>query len=160
MPETKFDRIVFIARNVKESLERSQRPYDAALSELATFVLECADRMPKSAASEQMILEMARRGLLQTIEAQPADPPQRTGAWRVGKKNGRTLYVDDNLVGMVDNPRIAKRIIDAMNGEYADIRNGTLDNAAEVCEQIGTFDPADTNFISLKCKKRILDLKT
>lgn len=160
MSETKFDRIVFIARNVKESLEQSKRPYDAALSELATFVLECAERMPKSAASEQAILEMARRGLLQTIEAVPADPPPRTGAWRSGRKTGRTLYFNENLVGMLDNPAIAKRIVDAMNGEYAVIRNGTLDNAAEVCERVGTFDPDDVNFTALKCKKRILDLKT
>lgn len=35
--------------------------------------------------------------------------------WRVGKKLGRTLYLDDACVGMVDTPELAKRIVDSMN---------------------------------------------
>jgi hypothetical protein len=35
--------------------------------------------------------------------------------WRVGRKLGRTLYLDEDCVGMVDTHDIAKRIVDAMN---------------------------------------------
>lgn len=37
--------------------------------------------------------------------------------WRVGRKLGRTLYVDDQVVGMVDTPELAARIVAAMNGK-------------------------------------------
>ena len=39
--------------------------------------------------------------------------------WRVGRKLGRTLYVHDQVVGMVDTPELAAAIVDAMNGEIA-----------------------------------------
>lgn len=43
-------------------------------------------------------------------------PSSRSGpVWRVGRKVGRTLYVDDKLVGMVDTPEIAAQIAAAMN---------------------------------------------
>jgi hypothetical protein len=35
--------------------------------------------------------------------------------WRVGRKLGRTLYRDDQVVGMVDTPEIAAEIVAAMN---------------------------------------------
>ncbi len=35
--------------------------------------------------------------------------------WRVGRTLGRTLYVDDQCVGMVDTPQIAAAIVEAMN---------------------------------------------
>lgn len=35
--------------------------------------------------------------------------------WRVGRKLGRTLYVDDQCVGMVDDESIAADIVNAMN---------------------------------------------
>lgn len=35
--------------------------------------------------------------------------------WRVGRKLRRTLYVDDQVVGMVDTPDLAARIVAAMN---------------------------------------------
>lgn len=34
--------------------------------------------------------------------------------WRVGRKLGRTLYLDDVCVGMVDTPELAERIVRAM----------------------------------------------
>jgi len=37
--------------------------------------------------------------------------------WRVGRTVGRTLYVDDRIVGMVDTPEMATTIVAAMNGE-------------------------------------------
>lgn len=36
------------------------------------------------------------------------------GTWRVGRKLGRTLYVDDVCVGMVDTRALAESIVDAM----------------------------------------------
>lgn len=35
--------------------------------------------------------------------------------WRVGTKLGRTLYENDRVVGMVDTPEIAARIVNTMN---------------------------------------------
>lgn len=39
-------------------------------------------------------------------------PPPR---WRVGKSLGRTLYVDDRCIGMVDTAELAESIVAAMN---------------------------------------------
>lgn len=41
----------------------------------------------------------------------PATAPR----WRVGRTLGRTLYVDDKCVGMVDTPELAAAIVEAMN---------------------------------------------
>lgn len=35
--------------------------------------------------------------------------------WRVGRKLGRTLYIGDTCIGMVDAPEIAAQIVAAMN---------------------------------------------
>jgi hypothetical protein len=35
--------------------------------------------------------------------------------WRVGRTLGRTLYVGDKCIGMVDTPAIAEDIVDRMN---------------------------------------------
>jgi hypothetical protein len=37
-------------------------------------------------------------------------------AWRVGRSLGRTLYVGDTFVGVVDTPKLAAAIVEAMNG--------------------------------------------
>ncbi len=39
-------------------------------------------------------------------------PPPR---WRAGSKLGRTLYLDDHCVGMVDTPELATLIVSTMN---------------------------------------------
>lgn len=44
--------------------------------------------------------------------------------WRVGRKLGRTLYVDDVCVGMVDTPELAARIVAAMNDNRTRARRG------------------------------------
>lgn len=36
--------------------------------------------------------------------------------WRVGNKLGRTLYRNDQIVGMVDSKELATEIVDALNG--------------------------------------------
>jgi len=38
-------------------------------------------------------------------------------SWRTGRQLGRTLYRDEQLVGMVDTPEIAQAIVQAMNGQ-------------------------------------------
>lgn len=35
--------------------------------------------------------------------------------WRTGRTLGRTLYVDEHVVGMVDTPELAARIVTALN---------------------------------------------
>ena len=37
--------------------------------------------------------------------------------WRTGRKLGRTLYLDEVCVGMVDTPELARAIVEAMNGK-------------------------------------------
>ena len=39
-----------------------------------------------------------------------ADPP-----WRVGRKFGRTLYIGDTYVGMMETPALASDVANAMN---------------------------------------------
>lgn len=37
--------------------------------------------------------------------------------WRTGHKLGRTLYIGDTLIGMVDTPALAAEIVEAMNAQ-------------------------------------------
>ncbi len=39
----------------------------------------------------------------------------RKPVWRVGRKSGRTVYMHNMLVGMMDTPGIAKLVVDVMN---------------------------------------------
>jgi hypothetical protein len=61
--------------------------------------------------------------------------------WRVGRKVGRTLYLDDQLVGMVDTPELAQAIVAAMNepeGAYCDppVNCGTFRMSPEEVREI------------------------
>ncbi len=38
-----------------------------------------------------------------------------TPPWRVGRKLGRTLYIGDDLVGMMDSPQLADFVVTAVN---------------------------------------------
>jgi hypothetical protein len=46
--------------------------------------------------------------------------------WRVGRTLGRTIYLDDECVGMVDEPRLAEGIVAAMNGASIDASSHLL----------------------------------
>jgi len=37
-----------------------------------------------------------------------------TGDWRVGSKVGRTVYIDDQLVGVMDTPELAAFVVRAV----------------------------------------------
>jgi hypothetical protein len=41
--------------------------------------------------------------------------------WRVGRKLGRTLYLDDNVIGMVDTPALANWIVNTMNNKPPEV---------------------------------------
>lgn len=41
--------------------------------------------------------------------------------WRVGRKLGRTIYYDDNCVGMLDNAGVARRVVDRLNAEAGSV---------------------------------------
>jgi hypothetical protein len=40
--------------------------------------------------------------------------------WRTGKRLGRTLYDGDRLVGMMDSPELAARVVEAVNATLLD----------------------------------------
>jgi len=43
--------------------------------------------------------------------------------WRVGRKVGRTIYNDDDiLIGVMDTPELAQLVVDALN-MFADLSN-------------------------------------
>lgn len=52
--------------------------------------------------------------------------------WRVGTKLGRTLYRDEQLVGMVDSASIAAEIVERMNAAESDER-GRAERSCSVC---------------------------
>jgi hypothetical protein len=45
--------------------------------------------------------------------------------WRVGRKVGRTIYIGDRLVGLMDNENLARQVVEAVNGTPR-IENGDL----------------------------------
>jgi hypothetical protein len=60
------------------------------------------------------------------------------GPWRVGSKLGRTIYLNDAVVGMVDNAEIAKAIVDAMNGARA-ADDAIREQCAKVTDNLATL---------------------
>lgn len=57
--------------------------------------------------------------LLTILGATPFTAPEpvdtANSRWRVGTKLGRTLYIGDQVIGMVDTPELAAQIVDAVN---------------------------------------------
>ena len=54
--------------------------------------------------------------------------------WRVGRRLGRTIYLDGLLVGLVDSEHLAQRIVDACNRlEYE--RNAAVPKASPADEE-------------------------
>ena len=50
--------------------------------------------------------------------------PRPATRWRVGRKLGRTLYLSDVCVGMVDTPELASEIVSTLNGCEAALDRG------------------------------------
>jgi len=60
--------------------------------------------------------------------------------WRVGRKLGRTLYLDNEVVGMVDNGELAEAIVRDLNasGNWKPVAD-RLEKCSE-CKYIGFLD--------------------
>jgi hypothetical protein len=41
-------------------------------------------------------------------------------SWRVGREVGRTLYLNETLVGLMDTPDLAAAVVAVMNAQVAD----------------------------------------
>lgn len=61
--------------------------------------------------------------------------------WRVGRKLKRTLYRDEECVGMVDSPEIAAEIVEALNGRERYIEPGDDLSVLPGGEWAGPGDP-------------------
>lgn len=48
-------------------------------------------------------------------EGVPAGEGTKPGRWRVGRKLGRTLYIGDRCIGIVDTPELAAEIVEGVN---------------------------------------------
>jgi hypothetical protein len=48
------------------------------------------------------------------------DAGEPTGKWRAGRKVGRTLYLNDALMGVLDTPELAAQVVAALNGMATD----------------------------------------
>jgi hypothetical protein len=61
------------------------------------------------------------------VAQEEADKSKEDGGdarWRVGRKLGRTLYLDGKIVGMMDTRELAAWIVKVMNGEDERARGG------------------------------------
>ncbi len=39
--------------------------------------------------------------------------------WRTGRKLGRSVYIGDELVGLMDTPQLARLVVDSVNASQA-----------------------------------------
>lgn len=67
-----------------------------------------------------------------------------SGHWRVGRSLGRTLYADDQLVGLMDSPELARQIVAVMNTVEEDL--GDLDDYDELLAGIAA--------LTAECRRR------
>jgi len=51
------------------------------------------------------------------IEAERHGREWDDAGWRVGRKVGRTIYLDGKLVGVMDTPELARQVVAALRGE-------------------------------------------
>ena len=77
--------------------------------------------------------------------------------WRVGRKLGRTLYRDDECIGMVDTRALAAQIVDAMNRlDALDVPMVATCFACQPSREGTMASPVPTPTCS-KCKKMCID---
>lgn len=60
--------------------------------------------------------ESSRRYKYERGPAPGASTPTVEPRWRVGRKVGRTLYLDNHLAGLMDTPEMARRAVEGLNG--------------------------------------------
>jgi hypothetical protein len=84
-----------------------------------------ADRgQPEESAPARVTLDMVARvnaagaSIGQPVQRPAEAVPDPKKPWRVGSKLGRTLYLEDEVIGLVDEPAIAEAICAAMNDRY------------------------------------------
>ena len=63
--------------------------------------------------------------------------------WRVGRKVGRTLYVGDALIGLMDTPQLAEQVVSAV-AEAARFR--------EALEAIQSIESSTWETVALTCR--------
>lgn len=76
--------------------------------------------------------------------------------WRVGRTIGRTLYIGDKCIGMVDTPELAAAIVEAMNApSRAEANNYHQSLGAKwMCEAIvSKYAPDEREFVHAFARK-------
>jgi NTP pyrophosphatase (non-canonical NTP hydrolase) len=76
--------------------------------------------------------------------------PAGTGRWRTGRRVGRTLYLDDVLVGVVDTPELAAQVVAAVNASSPTGDRERQGNAAMLAEFHRVFAHPDTDALWLR----------
>ena len=56
--------------------------------------------------------------------------------WRVGTKLGRTLYRNNQLVGMMDTPELAAEVVAVMNKEAPNDREGITNSLSRESNRV------------------------
>lgn len=72
--------------------------------------------------------------------------------WRTGRKLGRTLYLDDEVVGMIDTPELAAEIVAAMNALEADEDFEEADPEVETVPATDIFAAIGIRLDPKKCR--------
>lgn len=84
-------------------------------------------------------------------------------AWRVGRKVGRTIYDGDTLIGVMDTPELAEKVVRAVNLFAEDTgglvtENGRLHAALEQLQREHNTLVRETGNLLIEEGKRIADL--
>jgi hypothetical protein len=85
--------------------------------------------------------------------------PDRSEAerWRTGRKVGRTVYVNDELVGVMDTPELAEQVVravtelDELRAENADLRRLAADELSRLGQDMERGEPIPTHPASEAC---------
>ena len=106
---------------VAEVIAWAKRPVTCGherLMKQAKDVVRAWEDDPTSTGTENEIRELGLRADSAVDAAQRTD--KVPGKWRVGRKLGRTLYIGDRCVGIVDNALIAEELVAAANAPALD----------------------------------------
>ncbi len=73
-------------------------------------------------------------------------------AWRAGRQVGRTLYVGDALIGMVDTPELAAQVVTAVNAHEGLVK--ALGNYLRFSEEVlSLWDSRDWSALEVALKR-------